>query len=139
LLRRKEAPRPQFENFVSRSAKQALGGPVHRDQAVLIDVVEQNRVGRLLDQHPEARVAGAWRIFGLPNRRRIGVGAGALDRRCRRSAGRPKRRGSGNRIRIGIGEIRAPEVGPAAVRRRARIGPGRGFRSSVSAVSAAGI
>ncbi len=66
LLRREEAHGFKVEKFVPGNAEQAFGGPVGGDDAVVLEIVEHDRVGRVLNQQAEALLAGAQRFLGVP-------------------------------------------------------------------------
>lgn len=80
LFRRIKMPRPVLDDFAARAREQPLGRLVRVGQAVPVDIIEQDRVGRLLDHQPKARFAGPQVFIGAPALGDVVTGAAHVGR-----------------------------------------------------------
>ena len=80
LLGRIKMLRLILDDLVPSAAEQPLGSLVRSDETALVKVVHQDRVGRLLDQEPEALLAGAQVFLGALALGDVVAGPGHADR-----------------------------------------------------------
>jgi hypothetical protein len=79
LIGQIEMPRPMLDDLITRAGEEPFGRLVRSDQAILVNVVKQDRIGRLFDHEPEALLAAPQAFLGALAIGDVVAGAGHAD------------------------------------------------------------